>query len=474
MRRKHFPYVSVYDVGVNIDAGREQGNGRREAAVVTTVAFAVEDATPHGIAAAVARLITSGDLAPGDRLPTVRELAADLGVSPATVSHAWQALSGVGLIISRGRSGSFVMASPRKWLPPRYQGLAGQLEATRLDLSTGAPDPALLPALETALSRVSTRAGTNSYLDQPVIPELEAVLRETWPYPVDAVTVVDGALDAISRALELTVRFGDRVVVEDPGFPPIFDLLEHFGAVRIPVGLDENGMRPDLLEAALVQRPTVIVLQPRAQNPTGRSLTVERSKELAAVIRRSHHASDAIVIEDDHSGAITTAPDVSLGSSIPEQVLHIRSFSKSHGPDLRIAAIGGPAELVDQLVARRILGPGWTSRMLQVMLHDLLTDAASVSEVNDARHVYRARQRRLSEALAAHGLDLAPADGINTWMPVADERTAIVQLSAAGIRVAVGTPFQSGQQGGFVRVTAGLVRDDFDSVAESLASASRA
>ncbi len=438
------------------------------------VATAVDEPTPHGIAAAVARLITSGDLAPGDRLPTVRELAADLLVSPATVSHAWQALSSVGLIVSRGRSGSFVMATPRKWLPPRFQGLASQLEATRLDLSTGTPDPQLLPALGPAMSRVSLRAGTASYLDQPVIPELEATLRASWPYDVEAVTVVDGALDALSRAMEIVVRFGDRVVVEDPGFPPIFDLLDHFGAVRVPVGLDGDGMRPDLLEEALTLRPSAVVLQPRAQNPTGRSLPKARAEELARVIRRSRHASKAIVIEDDHSGEIAVARDVSLGEWLPEQVLHIRSFSKSHGPDLRIAAIGGPTELIEQLVARRILGPGWTSRMLQTMLHDLLTNSTSVSEVNDARRVYRARQRMLSEALASHGVTLAASDGINTWLPVADERAAIVQLAAAGIRVAAGTPFQASLDGNFVRVTAGLVRNDFDSVAAQLAEAARA
>lgn len=435
------------------------------------IAPAVDEATPHGIASAVARLITSGDLAPGDRLPTVRELATDLGVSPATVSHAWQALSGAGLIVSKGRSGSFVMSTPRKWLPPRFQALAGQLEATRLDLSTGTPDPVLLPALGPALGRVSTRAGTHSYLDRPVIPELESLLRRRWAYPVDVITVVDGALDALSRCIELVVRFGDRVVVEDPGFPPIFDLLEHFGAVRIPVGLDEHGMRPDLLEAALIQRPTVVILQPRAQNPTGRSLTGERARELAQVIRRSHHASGAIVIEDDHSGEISATGDVSLGSWLPGQVLHIRSFSKSHGPDLRIAALGGPAELIERLVARRILGPGWTSRMLQVMLHDLLSDATSVSAVADARRIYRARQRLLSEALLSHGVDLPAADGVNTWLPVADERAAIVQLAATGIRVAAGRPFQATADADFVRVTAGMVRDDFDSVARSLAAA---
>jgi DNA-binding transcriptional MocR family regulator len=438
------------------------------------VAPQIEEPTPSGIAGAIARMISSGDLAPGDRLPTVRELAADLRISPATVSHAWQALSGVGLIVSRGRSGSFVRATSRRWLPPRFQGLAGQLEATRLDLSTGTPDPELLPAIGPALSRVSTRAGTISYLSEPVIPELETVLRDSWPYAVEAVTVVDGALDAISRALELVVRFGDRVIVESPGFPPFFDLLDHVGAVRVPVELDAEGMLPGALAAALKLRPTAILLQPRAQNPTGRSLTRTRAEELARVIRSNRGASETIVIEDDHSGEISATRDVSLGTWLPNQVLHVRSFSKSHGPDLRIAAIGGPTELVDQLVSRRILGPGWTSRMLQTILHDLLTDPSSVSEVTDARRVYRARQRGLADALAAHGLPTVAGDGVNTWIEVSDERSAVVQLAAAGIRVAAGTPFLATGGGNFIRVTVGLVRAEFDSVAAEIASASHA
>ena len=74
----------------------------------------IDDRSPRGIAAAIARLITAGVLAPGDRLPTVRELGAELGVSPATVSQAWQAMAGVGLIVSRGRSGSFVRSAPQR------------------------------------------------------------------------------------------------------------------------------------------------------------------------------------------------------------------------------------------------------------------------------------------------------------------------------------------------------------------------
>jgi DNA-binding transcriptional MocR family regulator len=175
--------------------------------------------SPREIAASVARAITSGRIAPGERLPTVRALAEELGVSPATISHAWQALGRAGLIISRGRAGSFVRAPDAEWLPPRTQGLAGHLGDARLDLSRGTPDPLLLPEIGRALSRVSARAGTSSYHDLPVIPELARALRDAWPYETEVITVVDGALDAVSRALESVVRFGDRVAVEVPGFP---------------------------------------------------------------------------------------------------------------------------------------------------------------------------------------------------------------------------------------------------------------
>ncbi len=433
---------------------------------------AIEERSPVGIAAGIARLITSGDLAPGDRLPTVRELAAELGVSPATVSHAWRSLADAGLIVSRGRSGSFVRAAPREWLPPRYRTLQGQPDA-RLDLSTGTPDPQLLPSLSRALSRASGRAGTSSYLDVPVIPELEEHLRGTWPYPVEALTVVDGALDGLSRTLEELVRFGDRVAVEDPGFPPIFDLLERLGAERVPVPLDDEGLVPAGLASALGRRPSVLVLQPRAHNPTGVSTTVERAAELARVLRTSRSGADTLVVEDDHSGEIATAPDVSIGLFLPERTVHIRSFSKSHGPDLRIAALGGPRSIIDRVVARRILGPGWTSRMLQSVLLDLLTDPGSVSEVAAARQVYYARQRDLATALRSNGVPARASDGINTWLEVRDEREAIVRLAAAGIRVAAGAPFQDGTERAFVRVTAGLVSRDVDQVARELAAAAR-
>jgi DNA-binding transcriptional MocR family regulator len=432
----------------------------------------IEQRTPAGIAAALGRMIASGRLVAGDRLPTVRELAGALGVSPATVSHAWQALGSVGLIVSKGRSGTFVREQPPHWLPARSQSLAGHPHPSRIDLSRGTPDPNLLPELGPALSRVSERAVTPSYQDLPVIPELLALLTRSWPYPVESITVVDGALDAISRSLEAVTRFGNRVVVESPGFPPFFDLLDQLGVERLPVAVDEFGIVPESFAQALASAPSAVILQPRAQNPTGASMSQERAAELARLLQQHKRTADTVVIEDDHSGEISIAPDVSLGRWLPSRVLHVRSFSKSHGPDLRIAALGGPAALVDPIVARRMLGPGWTSRMLQKILHDLLTDPGSITRVSEARHMYFARQKALADALNVLGLPVRQADGINAWLPVADERDAVVQLAASGIRVAGGTPFFAAEGSeSFIRVTAGALPDDIRPVAEALAAA---
>ena len=437
-----------------------------------SVALAIEAPTPQGIAAGIARLITSGDLAPGDRLPTVRALAADLGVSPATVSHAWQTLSANGLILSRGRSGSIVRSAPRDWLPLRYRGMEGD-HGARLDLSRGTPDPALLPDLMASLGRLSGRADTANYLQKPDIPELHDLLRASWPAPVEALTVTNGALDAIDRVLARITRFGDRIVVENPTFPPFHDLIDHYGLEAVGVDLDEAGMLPAVFSAALAQAPTAVLLQPRAHNPSGVSMTPERAQELAGILRRSRMAPNAIVIEDDHSGSIASAPVVSLATWLPERVLHVRSFSKSHGPDLRIGALGGPRELVERVIAHRLLGPGWTSRMIQSVLHDLLTNPDAVAQIAEARRVYAERQASFADAMARAGVSHTAGDGLNAWLPVADERAATVSLAAAGIQVAPGTPFQLAGSEPHVRVTVGMVTTDADSIATALATAAR-
>lgn len=441
------------------------------------VAASVLDRSPRGIAAAVHRLIRSGQLTTGDRLPTVRALAAELCVSPATVSEAWQALSAVGAIQARGRAGTFVLEGAAPSRPTRYMGIGGEPLADGINLSSGTPDPALLPPLKEAVERVVARstAWTTSYLDDPVLPELEELLRADWPFAPQRMTVVDGALDALSRIVDLGVRLGDRVAMENPGFPPLIDLLERAGADILPLSLDSEGIEVASLREAVALDPVAVFLQPRAHNPTGVSTSVARAAALADVLAGSR----AWVVEDDHSGTIATGADVSLGRHLPGRTVHIRSYSKSHGPDLRIAAVGGPADIVDPLVARRMLGPGWTSRLLQSVLLELLTDPTAIAAVGRARNAYAMRGLAVRAGLAGRGVESTTGDGINAWVRVDDERAALVTLAAMGIRVSPGSPFMVRPEpgGGHVRVTTGVL-DEHDTsllghVIDALATAAQ-
>jgi len=435
------------------------------------IAGAVDDRGARGIAAAVSRLITAGSLPTGARLPTVRDVARELGVSPTTVSEAWSSLTRAGAIETRGRSGTFVTSKTR---PLRYAQLGGSpLPGVTNDLSTGVPDHDLLPSLTGALKRIGDGRLTTSYLDAPVLPQLEAALRARWPFPPEQLTVVDGALDALDRVTGAVVRFGDHVLVENPSFPPTLDLLEVVGATVVAVPVAESGLSVAALAAALADySPAALFLQPRAHNPTGESMSAERAAALAEVL--AGHPGVTIV-EDDHAGDISSAPAVSLGSWLPERTVHVSSFSKSHGPDLRLAAIGGPASVISAVADRRLLGPGWSSRILQAVLVDLLADPAAAGQVAAARAEYARRRTALLAALAERDVAATAADGINLWLTVENEQVAMLTLAAHGVAVAPGTPFEvSPLDGAHVRVTVGLVRDGIDELADILAEAAGA
>jgi DNA-binding transcriptional MocR family regulator len=199
-------------------------------------------------------------------------------------------------------------------------------------------------------------------------------------------------------------------------------------------------------------------------------LSASRARALAGLLE----GADTVIVEDDSASAISTAAEVSLGSWLPEQTVHVRSFSKSHGPDLRLAAMSGPEALMADVRHLRQLGQGWSSRLLQRMLLDLLTDDQSRAEVARARDEYARRRQAFVEALAARGVEVGGDDGLNLWVPVYDESAALVRLASRGIGVAPGTPFNVlPDPQGHVRVTVGLVDEGLDPVADEVAAAAR-
>ena len=472
-------------------------------------------ATPQRIIESITSLAASEILAEGLRMPTVRELAKSMSISPASVSSAYHALSRAGVLGSRGRAGTYVL--PQSHGVPRDEDAIARTQSRTgeplVDLSKGTPDLTLLPDIRPFLGKLGSRkAFVNSYDGPTILPLLETTLRRAWPYEPEAMTMVSGAGDGLAHTLGAFLGPGDLVIVESPSYPMILDMIEMRGAVALGVPMDGNGMIPAALDRALamVERGDgvrvsdargggvrdggagpedvpgrvdesdataghvgdragghgdfhiggegfragdfraggaghvrMMVIQPRAQNPTGASMDDHRVGEIAAVLRRHYGEDDMpLIVEDDHSGDVANAYAVSLGRHIPGHVIHIRSFSKSHGPDLRLAALSGPARMVGEIVARRRLGSGWVSRFLQEILYEMLTDRQTFSTVLNARHAYATRQRTMGELLRRQGLDVRVGDGLNIWVPVRDEVAAVRLLARHSIRVAAGAPFR--------------------------------
>src|SRR5450759_3846581 len=239
--------------------------------------------------------------------------------------------AGSGVPVDRSRAKSSWRSSARRY----RRALERQLDFA-LDRAAGTPDPALLPNLGPALSDLTTAGIPGSYLDDPVLPGLLEVLKAQWPYPAEELMVVDGAMDGLDLVSRSLLRFGDRVVVEHPGFPPLLDLLESIGVEVVGVPVDEAGLRPEPLAAALRTPAATVFLLPRAHNPTGASMTEHRARDLAPILAQA----GLPVVEDDSAGAVAASAPISLGQWIPDQVIHIRSFSKSHGSQTKVRAMG--------------------------------------------------------------------------------------------------------------------------------------
>lgn len=432
-----------------------------------TLGVEISDLTKKGLAAAIARAVREGNLTEGHRLPPIRSVASELGVSPTTVAAAWQLLSQSGVIVTDGRRGSAV--APRSAGSLRYRRAVDPSRNVELDLSTGMPDPSLLPDLRAAVRALTGAVTPGSYLDPPVLPELHGLLQRSWPFAVPEVSVVDGAMDALDLIARALLRPGDRVVVETPCFPPLLDLLESHHVDIVPVGLDDEGMDIDGVRAALKVPVRAVMIQPRAQNPTGISTSPRRVLQLAKLLADT----DTLVIEDESWASLAQADPISVGTWLPGQTAHVRSFSKSHGPDLRIAAVSGPAGLMTDLNNLRQHGQGWTSRILQRILLELLTDQTVNEGVQRARAAYTARRDRMAAALVGQGIPVTGTDGFNIWVPVSNETSAVLSLANHGIGVAPGTPFQLGVSRPHLRITVSALTEDHDRVAGLIAEAAQ-
>ncbi|MEU0336998.1 aminotransferase class I/II-fold pyridoxal phosphate-dependent enzyme [Streptomyces sp. NPDC006193] len=421
------------------------------------------------IAAGVEQAVGAGELRPGEHLPPIRELAARLGVNPNTVAAAYRTLRERGVIETAGRRGSRVR--PRPATTGREQ-LRVEVPAGGRDLSTGNPDPALLPRLAPALAAAAEQGDRQPVLygDDPVDADLARVARaelDADGVPAGPLTVTSGSLDAVERVLGAHLRPGDTVAVEDPGWGSVLDLVPALGLRTAPVGVDDDGPRPDDLRRALESGARALIVTGRAQNPTGAAVTAPRARALRAVLR-DH--PETLLIEDDHGHGIVDLP-LHLLAGVTSHWAFVRSAAKAYGPDLRLAVLAGDPVTVDRVRGRQRLGPGWVSLVLQrAVLHLWREGAVDRAAVAAA---YGARRNALVDALAERGITAHGRSGMNVWVPVPDETGAVARLLQGGWAVAPGARFRVASPQG-VRITVSpLTAADIAPLADAVAAAVR-
>jgi DNA-binding transcriptional MocR family regulator len=416
------------------------------------------------IAARIEAAIADGGLAPGARLPTIRELAADLEISPATVAAAYRVLRQRGLISANSRRGTVVAAQP-----PLRVGGARPLPVGVRDLTSGNPDPLLLPPLAPALAALDPR---HKLYGGPVTLARLTELAQA-DFGADgiggSVAIAGGALDGIERTLQTQLRPGDRVAVEDPGWPRISDLVRSLGLRPEPVLLDQHGPLPGELARALDQGAKAVIATPRGQNPTGAALSAARGRELR-VLLGGH--PDVVVIEDDYIAAVAGAPYVSLHDGSARWAV-IRSLSKVLGPDLRVAPMAGDALTISRVEGRQLLGAGWVSHLLQQTAANLWAGEQTAELLAAAERAYAGRRAALIAALARYRITAYGHTGLGVWIPLAEEAETVRQLFDRGWAVSPGERYRFRAPPGIRVTTTDLSPDDAGRLAADISQVAR-
>ncbi len=405
--------------------------------------------------------VREGRIAPGVPLPPVRELAAELGLSPVTIAAAYRALREKGIARGNGRAGTKITGAPPIGPRPSLVVPPGVR-----NLLVGSPDPAFLPKLPAVTPPART------YGDPPVSARLGRLAAGRFladGISPDHLAVVGGALDGVERVLQAWLRPGDRVAVEDPGYPAVLDLLTAMDLTARPMALDDRGVTPGALRDALTRGCQAVLFTPRAQAPTGAAWDAERARELSALLARQ---PDVGVIEDDHAGPVSGAAAHSVaGTGVAQRWATIRSVSKSLGPDLRLAVLAGDAVTISRVEGRQALGTGWVSGLLQEIVAELWADRGTGRLLARAATAYAQRRGDLIDALAARGVPAMGRSGLAVWVPVADEPAVTGALLERGWAVAPGQRFRTASAPAIRIGTGTLTRPEAAALAADMAGA---
>jgi DNA-binding transcriptional MocR family regulator len=418
--------------------------------------------------------------APGDRLPSVRELMARHRAGPATVQRAIAALAARGLVEARPGRGTFVAARTSAPAAPdaSWQTVAlgpRAIDADALEELLRPPDPGMLvlsagylpadlqptAALATAMARAARRPGVWDRMPAEGLAGLRAHFAAAVGGGATAgdVLICNGGQAALVACLRALAAPGAPVIVEAPTYLGVLTAARAQGLRPVPVPADERGVRPDLLADALQETGARLVyLQPLHANPHGATLAPERRAAVLDAVR----AAGAFLIEDDafRELAFGPCPPPLLHDDPDGHVVHLRSLTKPSAPGLRISALVARGPAAARLRAARIVEDLFVSGPLQETALELVASPAWQAHLRRLRKVLRERRDALAAAVREH-LGAASDDqgrgGINLWVrlePGEDDRELARRAGAAGVIVFPGHPFFAAEPPGpFLRLT---------------------
>lgn len=368
----------------------------------------------------IREVIEAGKLPANARLPSWRDLAAQLGVSRGTVRVAYERLIDEQLAIGLGAAGTRVSERPafpavRAWspAPTPMLDLFHNFSSTPLAFQMGVPAQDVFPFK--LWSRIVAREARNSaaapvgYPDPRGAPELRreiaaylAIARGLRCSPSQLLITAgfSGALGLVTRGLGLE---GRSAWFEDPGFPLTRTALGMAGLKTVPVPVDEEGLD---VAAGMASAPdaALAVVTPGQQAPLGMTMSLARRRALLEWARRS----DAWVVEDDYLSELQlqgrAAPALaSLDNG--ERVIHIGTFSKTISPALRLGFVVVPpalAERFGELAACLAPAP---AAAIQFAVASFLREGHYLRHLRHMKRAYAERRQALLRCLHEHAAD---------------------------------------------------------------------
>lgn len=424
------------------------------------VQYHISGKSASAIADSIERAIDQGGFGNDGTLPTIRELAGALNVSPTTVNAAYAQLRARGRIGGNRRGGSRVIALakvPTAGAPAIRAGLRNLVAAN--------PDPAFLPPLRPFIDRTLSEGRLyGAERTHPGLRAAAAARLEADRIPAGAIMIASGAADACHLALLTHLVPGDKIALEDPTYPPYRQLCAELRLQIVPVAIDDRGMVPESLGKAIRAGAKALIAVPRAQNPTGAALDGRR---VQALVKELRHAPNLLVIEDDYVAMLASAPLFAIAGNVPRWML-VRSLAKTLGPDLRVAFAAGDPLTIERMQQRQALSAGWVSWIAQAASAAMLADAGVQKLVKTAQKAYAARRLRFARALRARGVPVADGDGLQLWLPVDDELHMVRMLDAEGWAVDSGARYRFHSAPAVRIVTTTLEGDEVDRLADAI------